>query len=250
RGVIHEVVDERLRGEVEIDLVDGHRDLLAARSAEGGEDIAERIDGGVGHGMQAVGYQDADVAGPGLAGPGAAADDQFAGGSALRHAGDDKRIGADDDRCAHFPDGHLGPFFLGKALSPNLQLAAGNGRGRSDLGDERLGVCWVTKGHFKKRLKRRARNNTRAAYTPAMTSSRLMPSPPGRASSCRTGGGFQISKRRKKAKAARELFQFRVGAPAREIHRPMTSSTTTIWGSLRPVTWEVTVAAQVAGTKS
>src|ERR1035438_10925726 len=101
RGGIHEVVDERLRGEVEIDLVDGHRDLLAARSAEGGEDIAERIDVGGGHGMQAVGYQDADVAGPGLAGPGAAADDQFAGGSALRHAGDDRRIGADDDRCAH-----------------------------------------------------------------------------------------------------------------------------------------------------
>src|ERR1035437_6882178 len=148
RGGIHQLVDERLQGEVEIDSVDRHRHLLAARSAEGGEDVAERIDGGVGHGMQAVGPQHTDVAGPGLAGPGAAFDDEFAGGGALRNTGNDKRIGADDDGCAHFPDGYLGPFVLREALPPNLQLAAGNGRGRSDLGDERLGVCWFTESHI------------------------------------------------------------------------------------------------------
>ena len=36
----------------------------------------------------------------------------------------------------------------------------------------------------------------------------MMPSPPGSASNWRTGGGFQISNRRKRAKAARQLFQF------------------------------------------
>ena len=78
----------------------------------------------------------------------AALDHQFAGGGAFRNAGDDERIGADDDRRADFPDGHLGPFFLRKALPPNLQLAAGDGRGRSDLGDVRLGVCWFTERHI------------------------------------------------------------------------------------------------------
>ena len=66
-GGVHQIVDERLHIEVEIDAIDRHRRLLPARSAEGGEDIAERIDGGVGHRMQAVGHQHADVAGPGFA---------------------------------------------------------------------------------------------------------------------------------------------------------------------------------------
>jgi len=106
---------------------------LAARSTEGGEDITEGIDRGVGHGVQAVGYQHADIAGPRLAGQRAASDHEFARGSALRDAGDDKGIGADDDRGSHFPDGHPGPFFLRKALPSNLQLAAGNGSGWSHV---------------------------------------------------------------------------------------------------------------------
>ena len=83
--------------------------------------------------MQAVGYQHADIAGPGLAGQRTASDHEFSRRSALRNAGNDKGIGADDDRRAHFPDGHLGPFFLRKALPSNLQLAAGNGGGWSHV---------------------------------------------------------------------------------------------------------------------
>ena len=98
--------------------------------------------------MQAVGHQHADVAGPGLAGLRAAFDHQFAGGGAFGNAGDDEGIGADDDRRADLADGHLGPFFLRKALPADLQFAAGNGRGRSDLRDERLGVCWFTERHI------------------------------------------------------------------------------------------------------
>ena len=48
-------------------LIDRHRHLLAARAAEGGVDIADGIDGRVGHRMQAVGDLHADVAGPGVA---------------------------------------------------------------------------------------------------------------------------------------------------------------------------------------
>src|ERR1019366_2797995 len=42
---IHQFVDERLSVEVEIDFIDSHGHLLAARPAEGGVDIAEGIDG-------------------------------------------------------------------------------------------------------------------------------------------------------------------------------------------------------------
>src|ERR1035437_1222214 len=90
RGGVHELVDERRQGEVQIDLVDRYRDLLAARSAEGGEDVAERIDRGVGHGMQAVGHQHTDVAGPGIAGLPAAFYHQLAGCGAVRNTGNDE----------------------------------------------------------------------------------------------------------------------------------------------------------------
>ena len=117
RGGVHQFVDERLDGEVEIDLVDRDRDLLPARAAEGGEDIAERIDCRIGDGMQAVGHQHADVAGPGFAGLRAAFDHQFAGGGAFRNARDDEGIGTDDDRRADFADGHLGADRPGRSLS-------------------------------------------------------------------------------------------------------------------------------------
>ena len=105
RGGVHQLVDERLHVEVQVDLVDRDRDFLAARSAEGGEDIAEGIDGRVGHRMQAIGDQHADIAGPGLARSAAAFDHQFARGGAFRNPRDDERIRADDDRRAHFADG-------------------------------------------------------------------------------------------------------------------------------------------------
>ena len=57
----------------------------------------------------------------------------FAGGGAFRHARDDERIRADDDRRAHLPDGDARPVRLGKALAADLQLAAGDGGGRRDL---------------------------------------------------------------------------------------------------------------------
>ena len=41
-----------------------------------------------------------------------------------------------------------GPFGLRKSLAPNLQLAAGDGRGRSDLRDLGSGVGWFPKGHI------------------------------------------------------------------------------------------------------
>ena len=66
-GGVHQVVEERLHAEVQVDLEHRYRDLLAARSAEGGVDIAEGVDRRIGHRVQVVGDQDADVAGPGFA---------------------------------------------------------------------------------------------------------------------------------------------------------------------------------------
>ena len=100
--------------------------------------------------MEAVGDEHADVAGPGVAGLCAATDDELAGGGALRNTGDDERIGADDDRRADIADGHPGAFFLREALASDLQFAARNRRGRSDLGDERPGIAGLRRGIFSK----------------------------------------------------------------------------------------------------
>ncbi len=59
-----------------------------------------------------------------------------------------KRIRADDHRRAHFADGHARPLRLGEALSPNLKLAAGDGRGGRDLGDLGPGVGRFPKSHI------------------------------------------------------------------------------------------------------
>src|SRR5690349_1395877 len=88
-------------------------------------------------------------------------------------------------------------------------------------------------------------NKTSAAYAPAITSSATIPAPAGRASSCRTGGGFQMSNSRKSKNAPRYDFQFSETAPASANHCPTTSSTTTRPGSFFPQTRAVTPAAQM-----
>src|SRR5262249_32935794 len=58
---VHQIVDEGLDVVIQIDLVDRDGHFLAARSAEGGKNIAEGVDGGVRHRVQAVGDRDADI---------------------------------------------------------------------------------------------------------------------------------------------------------------------------------------------
>src|SRR5437667_12801162 len=78
-----------------------------------------------------------------------------------------------------------------------------------------------------------------------------MPTPDGRASRRRTGGGFQISNNRNRQNAASQLFQLNDNAPANVIHCPRTSSTTTMPGSLDPLYREITAADQIqAGSAS
>ena len=59
-----------------------------------------------------------------------------------------------------------------------------------------------------------------------------------------------MSNNRNSAKAAIQLFALRVEAPASVIHWPTTSSITTIWGSLLPVSFAMRPAAQMAGAIS
>ena len=73
-------------------------------------------------------------------------DHEFPGGGAFGHADDDERIGADDDGRGHVSDGHLGPFGRRKALPPDLQLAAWDGRRRSDLRISGLGSAGLRRG--------------------------------------------------------------------------------------------------------
>ena len=88
--------------------------------------------------MQAVGDRNADIAGPRLAGLVAAFDDQLAGRGAFRHLGDHERIRPTIDGRADVADRDARPVRLGEAFAANLQLAAGDRRGRRDLGDLRV----------------------------------------------------------------------------------------------------------------
>ena len=147
-GGVHHLGDERLHGEVQIDLVDRDRHLLAARAAEGGVDVAEGVDRGVGDRVQVLGDQHADIAGPGFAGLPGAFDHQVARRSALGNARDDEGIRADHDGRADFADGDVGPLRPGEAFSANLQFAAGDGGGRRDLRDVRLVVGRFPERHL------------------------------------------------------------------------------------------------------
>src|SRR5712692_6792466 len=73
-----------------------------------------------------------------------------------------------------------------------------------------------------------------------------MPTPEGKASRPRTGGGFQVSNNRNRQNAASQLLQFSDAAPANVIHCPRTSSTTTMPGSLDWLRRAVTPADQIA----
>jgi hypothetical protein len=134
-GSVHHIGDERLHGEVQIDLVDRDRHLLAARPAEGGVDVAEGVHRRVGDRVQVLGNQHADIAGPRLAGLAGAADHQIARGSPIGNARDDEGIRADHQGRADFADGNEGPLRPGEALAANLQFAAGDGCRRGDLRD-------------------------------------------------------------------------------------------------------------------
>ena len=59
-----------------------------------------------------------------------------------------QRIGADDHRRAHFADGDARAVRFGKALSANLQLAAGDRRRRRDLRDLGLGIGGFPESHI------------------------------------------------------------------------------------------------------
>src|SRR5580658_3904068 len=64
---VHDFAGEGFRVVVQIDLVDRHGRLLAAGSAEGDVDVAERVHSRVADRIEIFGNLDSDVAGPGLA---------------------------------------------------------------------------------------------------------------------------------------------------------------------------------------
>src|ERR1017187_5564744 len=144
---IHQFVDERLGVQVEIDLIDGHGHLLAARPAEGGVNIAEGIDGRVGDRVEAFGDQDTDIAGPGFTGMRAVFDHEAAGEGAFGHSGDDEGIGTDDDGGSHIADRDARAAGLGKPLAADLQFATRDGRSRADLSDQGTGFGLFPQWH-------------------------------------------------------------------------------------------------------
>src|ERR1700744_537653 len=79
-----------------------------------------------------------------------------------------------------------------------------------------------------------------SAYSPAPTSSIMIPVPSGSASNRRRGNGFTMSKLRKSIKPATRYFQC-TGTPIRAIICPATSSITTNPGSSLPLSLATTV---------
>ena len=77
-GGIHHLGDEGLDVVVGVDLEDGDRNFLAARTGESDVDIAFGVEGGVGHGVQIFGDGDSDLHRVGIA---------------------DVAVGSDDDRA-------------------------------------------------------------------------------------------------------------------------------------------------------
>jgi len=88
----------------------------------------------------------------------------------------------------------------------------------------------VMQNYGKKSRKRRTSCITNCAYSPAAMSSMTMPVPSGNRSSWRTGGGFRISKARKRIKPTSSVLH-ETGTNSIVIHWPATSSITTDGGS-------------------
>src|SRR5262249_19678277 len=145
--------------------------------------------------------QNSDIASPGFAGLGTAFDHEFPCRGAFGNPGDNERIRPDDHRRSDIADQHAWPIRLRETFPANLKLTTGDGSRRGDVCDVGLGLGLFAKCHYP-RLNHPAANKTRAAYTPAIRSSALIPQPAGSDSSCRTGHGFQISNMRKRANAA------------------------------------------------
>lgn len=85
---------------------------------------------------------------------------------------------------------------------------------------------------------------TTSAYNPAPRSSITIPLPPGKRSSCRTGGGLRISNALKSIRLARKDFQAS-GTPTSATSCPATSSMTINWGSFLPVARDTLVEAGI-----
>ena len=126
-----------------VDFVNRDGGFLARRSAEGRINAAVAIDDGIRNRVEAIRDQDAYVALIGRV-----ADDHFTSGRAFGDAGDDERIGADDDGRPELAELDVGSICAGESFAANLKFTARDRGGRRYVRDLRA-VGWFTKGHIK-----------------------------------------------------------------------------------------------------
>src|SRR6478672_3184050 len=165
-------------------------------------------------------------------------DYDWPGRRVLGNFGHHKIIRADYHRCFYFTEADSGTpqFVRPQAAAENPHFASRQGCSRRDRLNTRLAIHvflsqeTIGQGHqmlplrSDYRRKPKCNNNcmTASARMPAATSSATIPVPSGSFSSCRTGGGFTISKPRKSIKPTAAVFHV-TGASSRVIHCPATS---------------------------
>ena len=139
-GRVHEVLQEGQHGTLSVDLVNRHRDLLPAASTEGSEDVAGRVDGGVGDGVKVFRHRNSDRDRNRSADRRARIDRQLAAPDSLGHADDEPVRRAQEQAPYLVPETHERPAapVFGKAAAPDADLPAWDGGARSHLSNLRL----------------------------------------------------------------------------------------------------------------
>src|SRR5450755_1391155 len=98
-GGVHHLGDERFDVIVSVNLEDRDRNFLTARARECGVNVALMIKCGAGYGVKILGDWHSNFDGVGIADVTVCRDHDRARCSAFGYAGNQKRIGADDDGC-------------------------------------------------------------------------------------------------------------------------------------------------------
>ena len=139
-GGVDDIRNEGFYVEIQVDFEDGNRQLFTARPASGREDVAVRVDGGVGNRVQVLRDRDAYGASIGLAFGGAVEQRQLALRRILRNTDHQKTAAAHDQPRVHRPEPGAGVArsVAGKARTTNFHLSALDGGAGRDAFDQGL----------------------------------------------------------------------------------------------------------------
>src|SRR5438309_5469626 len=128
-GGVHHLPHERFDVVVGVDLEDGDWDLLSARSRKRGVNVAFRVEGRIGDGMQVLRDSYCDLHRVWVALVSVCSDDHGSGHVAFWNTRDQKSVGTHHDRGCNVAEFHFGPQQVLRAQpgAVNPNLAPGKG---------------------------------------------------------------------------------------------------------------------------